>query len=586
MFRTCWYDTRSSTMHLWETFKGEPMYSEIPWVPYIFIPNDKGSIKTPHGQSVSKKDFKDYIDYYSYAKNKSDIFEDRVKPEIQFLAERYHAISDDNLEVPKLKIYSIDIEINYKDKFPNASEALEPVCLISIHNMLDEKTIVFGEKPYTGEWKNEKWLTYLECPDEEILLKRFFNYMYKYPPDVITGWSVSNFDIVYLINRAKRIFGEHTNIWKRFSPIEVVSIWDKKDWDGSHVDIAGVTILDYMDLYKRNAKEKLERYSLEYVSMHELEKGKIDYSKYEDLRELYAKDWNLYVKYNIVDSLRVGQLENKLGYIKLVQGLSLLTKVPMRFYQAVTSLIEGSMLTYFRRNGMCAPKFKGGIQEAFVAAFVKEPYPGMFDWTIDLDIASSYPTAIITLNMSTETYYGRILDLPEDDVAYYTKHKNFPDIVIMKDDRKIKFTGDKLRAFNETIEKKVISIAPCGSIFDNRKLGVIAAVEKELFVKRAEIKGRMLRIKESLSALRGDDLTKANNKRGQLDSMQDAIKLILNSMYGGIATPYSRYFNKNIAEAVVSCGRYTIRQGEKFVNDLMNNPSADLMIVLEEMRKN
>ena len=110
MFKNVHYNTKTSTIHLWEQIKGEDFYTDIPWVPYVYFPYDRGDVKTIYGQPVTRRNFRSYSDYYSFIKDKKDIFEDRVRPEIQFLAERYYSIPDEELEVPKLKIYTIDIE--------------------------------------------------------------------------------------------------------------------------------------------------------------------------------------------------------------------------------------------------------------------------------------------------------------------------------------------------------------------------------------------------------------------------------------------------------------------------------------------
>jgi hypothetical protein len=46
-----------------------------------------------------------------------------------------------------------------------------------------------------------------------------------------------------------------------------------------------------------------------------------------------------------------------------------------------------------------------------------------------------------------------------------------------------------------------------------------------------------------------------------------------------LSVPYSRYFNTHIAEAITSCGRHTIKSGEKFCNDLLNDPTDELLDV-------
>jgi DNA polymerase elongation subunit (family B) len=587
MFKNSYYDARSSTIYLWEQIKGENMFTEIPWVPYVFIPHEKGSVKTIHGNPARKRHFTNYSDYNIWIKGKQDIFEDRVRPEIQFLAERYHGIPDIDIEVPKLKTYFIDIEIKMEVGFPDTREAKEEICLITIHDNSTNTAVTFGEKPYNGKYKDQKFFTYFHCGDEETLLRRFFNFMHKFPCDVISGWSVQFFDLPYIINRSKKVFG-NDDMYQRLSPVKIVRTWESQDRrrEEINIDIAGLTILDYLDLYKWYAPEKLERYSLEYVSNYELEKGKVDLSEYKDHRELYEKNWDLYVEYNVIDALRPSQLEDKLGYIKQVQALSLLCKSPMRYYHTMTQLIEGLMLTYFRRNGFVAPKFIGGTQETFEAAYVKEPIKGMYDWIVDLDIASSYPSAIITLNMSPETYYGRILDITEDNVIQYVRQKKFPEMHILRDNgSKILFSGKRLDTFNDALENKVITVAPCGSIFSTKQTGVIPAIERQLFDKRKDVKSKMIKMKKSLTSLRDENLKTTQEKIMQQDSFQNALKIILNAIFGVTSVPYSRYFNVNISEAITSCGRQTIKAGERAVNHLLNKPNDQIVEMLNEMKQ-
>lgn len=583
MFKNIYYDSRKSVMHLFDQVKGRNGHTEIDFVPYVFIDDENGEFKSIEGTSVSKKTFKNYNEYYTFVKNTPNCKENILKPDIQFLAEHYHGIPDDEIENPHLKIYSIDIEVHAED-FPKASEATAPVCLISVCNLLDNKTTSFGLKEYNGKYKGQDWLTYVHCKNEDVLLQQFFGFMNRYPCDVITGWNCQEFDLQYLINRALRIFGEDSKVPNKLSPINVVRTWITKEGDFS-IDIAGVTILDYLDIYKWYSPNKLERYTLEYVSNYELEKGKVDYSEYEDLRTLYDANWNMYVEYNIIDAYRVGQLEEKLGYVKLVQTLSLLTKVPMKFYHTQTALIEGILITYYRRNGLCAPTFYGGTQEGYAAAYVKEPKTGLHKWVIDLDIASSYPTAIITLNMSNETYYGRILGFTEDQMMHHMKERTLPEFDMIKDTGKIRFTGRKLEIFNEAIKKKLLCVAPCGSVFSTSVPGVISAVEKSMFYKRIEVKSKMNKLKKKLPELKGKDIDKTKEKIARYQGLQNALKIILNSTYGILAVPFSRYFNTNIAEAIVSCGRQTIKASERYVNQLYNKPNKALTDVLSIMGK-
>jgi len=587
MFRNVFFNSRTSKIHIFETVKGNNMVDTQEWCPSVFEDDSQGKTKSISGKPVSKRDFFSYDDYKTFCDTDKNCYENNVRPEIQFLANRYYAIEDDNLEVPKLRIYSIDIECHSTTgNWSGVEKAEYPVTCCSIHDSIENKTTTYGIKQYNGEYKDKDFLTYMFCATEEQLLISIFNHFRTKPCDVMTGWNLVDFDIMYLINRAKKLFGESTDTYRRLSPIGIVRTW-KSTKGGMNVDIAGVAVIDYMQLYKYYSPNKLEKYSLEFVSTYELQKGKVDYSaEYEDLRGLYDNNYDLYIKYNITDSLRVAQLEEKLGYIKLVQALALLCKSPMKFYNSMTQLIEGLMLTHFRRKGLCAPRFLGGHQEAFEAAFVKEPIVGRYDWVIDLDIVSSYPTAIITMNMSTETYYGVINGMTEQEIIHNVRKKQFPEFTMtLSTGITKKFSGSQLDTFNSALEKRLICIAPCGSAFTTKKTGVIAEVVRQLFDKRAEIKGKMIKLKKALPELRGDNVAKAKERIAQLHSLQWALKIIANSVFGITAVPYSRYFNPDIAKAITSCGRTTRAAGEHAVNELFNHPNDEMQKILDMMQK-
>jgi DNA polymerase elongation subunit (family B) len=583
-FRNVYYDKKNNQIHLWETVKGERLYSIHDWIPYVYVPTDKNTnIKSINDNNVVKKSFRNYFEYNQYQKEHTNIYENKVMPEIQYLAERYYNMPDDELETPELKIFSLDIEVHVEDgSFASPEEAKCPIVLVSLYDMMINEVTIFGIKEYNNPGTNEKYHYYL-CNDEKDLLKQLMNFIYKETPDVITGWNIipsakmqiSGFDLPYIINRCKRIFGENTDIYKYMSPIKEVRSWTNKTGD-LNIDIAGVSIIDYMATYKWYTRNNPESYSLDYISKLELGKGKEDYSEYGNLRRLYHENWDLYVDYNIKDTKRVIELEQKLSYINLIQSLSLITKCPMKLYQAMTSLLEGKMLTYYRRNNMCAPFFTGGTQTGYPAAFVKEPQKGLHKWVASIDIASSYPTAIITLNMSPETYIGMIIGISEDRIIEYVSKKNFPEFELLNivNMKTTKFRDEKLKKFNLMLSKGLISVAPCGTCFKTKPEGVVAHVERSMFLDRKSIKKRMRDEKDKKEIAR-------------LNTFQNALKILLNSFYGIMAVPYSRYFNTHIAEAITACGRHTVKQGEKFVNEILNEPekSNELLNIIEEINK-
>jgi len=73
-------------------------------------------------------------------------------------------------------------------------------------------------------------------------------------------------------------------------------------------------------------------------------------------------------------------------------------------------------------------------------------------------------------------------------------------------------------------------------------------------------------------------------KRDKLNTENVAIKILLNSMYGIMAVPYSRYFKLDVAEAITSCGRHSIKMGEQYVNEILNNPNEELKKIMDELK--
>jgi len=519
-------------------------------------------------------------------KNKKGVYENNVVPVIQFLAERYYNVPTEEVQPPDLKCYSIDIEVHSEDgTFPTVEKAEKEITAIAVTNMNNKYVVSFGVKELTTTLNYN--YDYYNCKNEENLLKMFFNWWAKNRPDVITGWNINadhkvnligGFDLPYIINRCKVLFGEETNIYKLFSPINIVSIY-KKETTGSYiVDIAGLNIIDYLPLYKWYTANNLESYSLEVVCQHELGKGKVEYD--EDLTWLYHNDWNKYVEYNIEDTFLIKELEDKLGYIKLAQSLSLLCKCPLKMYNSTTNLVEGLMLTRFRRTRKCAPYFAGGHQASYEAAYVKEPLYGKYDWLFSLDITSSYPFAIITLNMSPETLYGKILNITEDNIIKYMQKREFPEIKIDKNGEIKNLKGKDLKIFNKCIKNKLLSVSPNGIMFYNNPRGVYSTMERDVFNKRKELKRKMAEKKNEYEKT-GNIKTKyeANN----LFTSQWALKIVINGAYGVTAVPYSRYFCPYMAEAITSVGRYSLKSGEKFVNNIFNKPDNKIKEILNQI---
>lgn len=623
MYKNIYYDRNKSKIYLWEQNNGKDSYNIIDWVPYVFVPDENGKIKTLSGDNVRKKPFDNFKEYYEYQKGVKNIYENSVPCDIQFLAERYHNIENSQIEAPSLKTVSIDIEVidieGGRDCFPNTRDTVAAITLINVTRFDIDYSISWGLKSFDP----------IDCEDidefrsfntEHELLRNFYTWWRENTPDMVTGWNVvshnkmnprGGFDLPYLINRTKVLFGSDTKEYKKLSPIGNVKIREDINNNTFIVDIAGVSVVDYQALYKWYTPSKPDNMKLDTVAIKVLDVGKLDWSEFRSFREFYNKGWEKFVVYNAIDNKRIKQIEQKLGYLKLAQNLALLCKTKTEDYSSASNLIEGFMLTYYRRNGLCAPYLAGGDQEWFPAAFVKDPQIGRYNWVIDIDVTSSYPFGIITLNMSQETYYGRCVEYYNEEtgrwintidgrselspievaereipIVQFVANREFPPFVMRKDGRDIKFEGEKLNKFNSVLKKGGLTIAPCGSMFVTNKNGHMSIAEGQLFVERKKVRKNQNDCFKSATTTT-DVLQKRllTEKGNNFKALQTAIKVVLNGMYGVTGVPYSRYFNVNISEAIASVGRRTVLDGAKHLNELYNKPTEDLREVLSRCGK-
>ena len=191
----------------------------------------------------------------------------------------------------------------------------EELLLITVQDYNTKQIITFGSRPANITQKNVK---FIQCADEYDLIGRFMDWWTANPPEVVTGWNNELYDMPYLVGRMSRLMGE--KFAKRLSPWNVVRVDEVTIMGRKQLScrIAGVSILDYLDLYKKSpATPNQESYRLDHIAFMELGQNKLDHSEFDTFREFYTNDWQKFVEYNIVDVELVDRLEDKLKLIDL-----------------------------------------------------------------------------------------------------------------------------------------------------------------------------------------------------------------------------------------------------------------------------
>jgi DNA polymerase elongation subunit (family B) len=523
---------------------GKSFIAREKFEPTLFVPSKKKTkYKTLEGnyvQSIQPGSVRDCREFIKTHENVEgfEIY-GNTRYIYQYISEKY---PEDHIEfdLKKMKLVTIDIEVASERGFPTVANCDEEMLCITLQNYSNKRIITFGQGAFNN---TDPEVAYVECKDEYDLLNRFLDYWQQNTPEVITGWNCTLYDIPYVAKRIGKILGEKAV--KRLSPWGLVTSEDINVNHRPHVvyDIGGITVLDYLDLYKKFTYKAQESYRLDYIGEVELGKKKLDHSEFDTFKEFYTKNWQKFVEYNIQDVRLVDALEEKMKLVELAVTMAFDAKVNFNdvFYQVrMWDMIIYNDLK--KKNIVIPPKKDESKSEKYAGAYVKEPIPGVYDWIVSFDLNSLYPHLIMQYNISPET----LLD------------EKFPGVSV-----------DKL------LKKEVdlssldgVTVCPNGAQFTTKKRGFLPVLMERIYNERVIFKKKMLEAKKEYEKKK----TKALEREiARCNNIQMAKKIQLNSAYGAIGNNYFRYYKLDNAEAITLGGQFSIRWIEAKMNSYINN---------------
>jgi DNA polymerase elongation subunit (family B) len=248
---------------------GERFNKAIRYKPTLYVPSQKPSkFKTLEGTSVSPIKFetiKEAKEFVSQYENQPELVYGLNQFVYTYIADNYQEIRFDR---SLMQVYTIDIEVQCENGFPNQEIAAEELLSITVKRYGFDDIIVWG----IGEYKtNNEFVQYNQCQNEVELLNRFINWWESIHPDAITGWNTEFFDIPYICNRIKRVLGSEA--MKRLSPWRIINekkINGKFGKANTVYEILGVSNLDYQQLYQKFTYTNQESYRLDHIAFVEL----------------------------------------------------------------------------------------------------------------------------------------------------------------------------------------------------------------------------------------------------------------------------------------------------------------------------
>ena len=542
MFRDVYYDRRKNKIHLWsveqqgdelkriyQTFDHEHDY-------YIACGRQQANcdLVTIEGQPLMRRVLEKGKAVYKLQRElheqNFDVKELGVSPERKFLQRHYRDLDPKSVKFAEtFRTLYLDIETETDDiEFSDAETARKPIMLITVKASHQKFTHMLSTQPVDTSIPEfdgiRDRLRVIVCDSELDLLKKFFGFIKHFEIDILTGWFIEEYDLPYIFNRWRilnmngdyddaEVYEEWEGTKRYYAPISRIGLAEyKSKRKKSKWRIPGLSVIDYLPLYKRFTYEMQSSYKLEDIAQKHLGRGKMKYSG--TMAEFQRNEWNLFCAYNVIDTDLVEELEAKLGFLRLAVNFCAMALTPLEDIQFVMLLITGIIHRELNKQGIALPDTKrADVDDDDLVGGYVFANPGLHSYLLSYDFESLYPFMVMLFNVS-----------PETKVKGITR---------------------------EQAEDEDLIFTPVEGVYYKRKQGVVAAIVERIFKERKWWKEEYKR----LSKLVGED-----HEDTQYANNQQLIrKILINSFYGVMGNENFCFYDNDNASVITAGGRSVIQ---------------------------
>ncbi len=429
----------------------------------------------------------------------------------RFLCDFYRGVKQ--IDKVDQKIVFLDIEVLMTGEF--RVDGSYPVTAITIYNLEKKEYITFAF--YRSRYNMDPVSKIYIFNDEYEMLKAFVDYWRNEKFNIVSGWHIK-FDINYICFRLLRIDNEYnTDFLKYLSPFQITQQkWKTNDWE-----IFGISIIDYLTIYKKYTTKEVKSYKLNNVALKELGEEKLKYDEYDgNLNLLYENNFNKYIEYNRKDVELVVRLDEKKKFLDLLCELNTIGINNLEDSIDTSKILDSLFIRILNGiNKVVKSKVWGRNKKDY-------PYPGGYVYPVKLDMYLDNP--ILTFDVSSL----------------------YPSIVRM------------LNISMETIDSNSNLVSGSNLRFTDKRPGILKQFEAWCFSQ-----------KEYYGKLKGE-AKKSGNKvlAGQYDSKRSAYKINSNGITGMMGFVNCRFFNtnmkENLANAITTTGQLIIQAGIYYIEKL------------------
>ena len=493
------------------------------------------------------------------------------------------------------RVFFIDIETEVSATSLMPHKAVDKILMITILDSKDWKFHTWSLKPCKALSSDHNVYDNFN-ENEAEMLKHFLYFWSTNYPDAVCGWNSRWYDMPYIVRRIENVLGKAK---ARFlSPLEDYRIVheksNEKDENGKWkekeeiewVNIAGMFQADDLVLYSKKfgVKQALDGgYGLSNVGLAEGLGSKVAYET--TLKDLYLTDWQKFYEYNVRDVDLLAAIEKKCKLIPLARTVAGFGLTNYDYiYQSAPYLVP--TITIFckkHRENMIFNSYANNFREKirFEGAWVIPPVVGRYLYgTATVDFNSLYPSCMRMMNLSIETYVGRIDDGYTGEGGLDNDWMTRGGIDGYPDDYVFKLIIDRVDMQSEVVKEidaktlrhlldtKLIICPTNMTLFLKHevKRGVIADWAEVFFNRRKATKKEMFKC-DKAAETETDPVEKEKllTRVENLGNLQQALKICLNSIYGALSTTGCPFLHSiGLAQSVTRAGRFCNYNGRLF----------------------
>ena len=548
--------------------------------------NIKGFPYNTDLQKITFDNIKEFKDYNYRMKDIDNRLYGNIEAQYQYINDMYS--KTDNT---KLRYWFADIETEVpKGNFPNPET--EEITYIQIYDNVEDFIYIIST---TKDYKpHEDDVKYIKCNTEKELLDTFLKLYYHFKPTAVAGINYVHFDTNFISKRLD-ILGYEKNILSPFSK-SYKHKYKKFNKDFEISLPIGVTWIDYMDIVDTHAYLKLGGKSLDVLANKVLGDTKLNWKRYaksfydlvhfkytppfditdEEKEEPIYKAWlnkdedsiqhllhRIFTEYSILDVRLLKEIDKKLGMMNVMYNFS--WAMGCNPYDSLKTVVPWDTFLYGRlkdKNKITA-SFFGDDEKYKIAGGYWNATPGLHKAIASFDFNSQYPIGDATLNICPSTHIKGD-DIPkelQELVKPLQKYRDENGKLQDRDDNMfiyLDFPEEKKERILELLIENNFTMSPNGTFFTKDFKGEIPILIEEIYNQRVEVKKLM---KQAFND--GDvDL-------GNLYNIQQMIlKIIINSLFGYLASKYFKLGSADLGGAITAFGRFSLMTKKNCVNEI------------------